>query len=118
MELYEHLRELRTKAGYSQEALAEELGVSRQAVSKWESGTANPDINHLMKLGELYQVSTDYILFGDFPKTNKAESLVSEVKTQEMPKVEQVKNPSVNGIIWLALGILAILILYYATNGF
>ena len=48
MELNERLRELRKKAGYSQEELAEELNISRQAVSKWENSTANPDINNLI----------------------------------------------------------------------
>ena len=62
MELNERLRELRKKAGYSQEELAEELNISRQAVSKWENSTANPDINNLIQLSELYRVSTDYLL--------------------------------------------------------
>ena len=64
MELYERLRELRKKAGYSQEILAEMLGISRQAVSKWESGQGKPDIDNVIKLTEIYQVSADYILLG------------------------------------------------------
>ncbi len=64
MELLTRLQELRKKYGYSQEQLSEMLGVSRQAVSKWESGQTTPDINNLMKLSEIYNVSTDYLLFG------------------------------------------------------
>ena len=64
MELYERLRELRKKAGYSQETLAEMLGISRQAVSKWESGQGKPEIDNVIKLTEIYQVSADYILLG------------------------------------------------------
>lgn len=64
MELFERLRELRKKAGYSQETLAEMLSVSRQAVSKWEGGQGKPDVDNVIKLAEIYQVSTDYILLG------------------------------------------------------
>ena len=42
----------------------EKLNVSRQAISKWESGQANPDINNLLKLSDIYETSTDYILTG------------------------------------------------------
>ncbi len=64
MELSERLRELRKKAGYSQETLAEMLDVSRQAVSKWESSQGKPDVDNVIKLTEIYQVSADYILLG------------------------------------------------------
>ncbi|MDE5932530.1 MAG: helix-turn-helix domain-containing protein [Lachnospiraceae bacterium] len=62
MELYERLTELRKENGLSQEKLAELLNISRQAVSKWETGASNPDINNIIQLGKLYGVSTDYIL--------------------------------------------------------
>ena len=55
---------LRKSHGLSQEQLAEKLDVSRQAISKWESGQANPDINNLLKLSSIYEVSTDYLLSG------------------------------------------------------
>lgn len=64
MNLNERLQDMRKKAGYSQEQLAELLGISRQAVSKWESGQGNPDIDNIIKLTKVYQVSADYILFG------------------------------------------------------
>lgn len=64
MDLSLRLQELRKEAGYSQEQLAEMLGVSRQAVSKWESGQTNPDINNVGRLSEIYGKSTDYIIFG------------------------------------------------------
>lgn len=77
MELYERLRELRKKAGYSQEILAEMLGVSRQAVSKWESGQGKPEIDNVIKLTEIYKVSADYILLGI---ENKSVTHASEKK--------------------------------------
>ena len=47
MEIAERLQKLRRKAGYSQEQTAELLGISRQAVSKWESGQGKPDLDNL-----------------------------------------------------------------------
>ncbi len=64
MEIAKRLQELRKKMGYSQEQVAEMLGISRQAVSKWESGQGNPDIDNVIKLTEIYDVSADYILLG------------------------------------------------------
>ena len=62
MELYEKLYELRRASGMSQEELAERLGVSRQAVSKWESGATQPELSKLIELSKIYQVSVDALL--------------------------------------------------------
>ena len=64
MEMAERLQKLRRKAGYSQEQTAELLGISRQAVSKWESGQGKPDLDNLVCLAEIYNTSADYILSG------------------------------------------------------
>lgn len=64
MTLGEKLSKLRKENHYTQEQLAEILGVSRQAVSKWESDTAYPETEKLCKLGELYGCSMDYLLKG------------------------------------------------------
>lgn len=64
MTLGVRLQELRKSHNLSQEQLAEKLDVSRQAVSKWESSQANPDISNIVKLSNLYGVSTDYLLTG------------------------------------------------------
>lgn len=60
--LEEKLQILRKRNGLSQERLAEKLGVSRQAVSKWESGQSTPDLNKLIKLSELYNVTIDSLV--------------------------------------------------------
>lgn len=52
----------RKKAGWSQEELAEQLGVSRQSVSKWEGAQSIPDMDKLLKMSRLFGVSTDYLL--------------------------------------------------------
>lgn len=58
------LAELRQMQGLSQEALAERLGVSRQAVSKWERGESSPDTDNLIALASLYNISLDALLLG------------------------------------------------------
>ena len=62
MKLCEKLYELRRAAGLSQEELAEKLNVSRQAVSKWENGAAQPELSKLVELSRLYGVSVDELL--------------------------------------------------------
>ena len=56
MTLGEQLKELRTRTGFSQEMVAERVGVSRQAVTKWESGRTLPTAENLAALAQLYQV--------------------------------------------------------------
>ena len=63
--LSEQILKKRKEAGLSQEALAEQLGVSRQAVSKWEVGEANPDIAYVMRMCEIFGISSDVLLFGE-----------------------------------------------------
>lgn len=58
------LVELRQSLGLSQEALAASLGVSRQAVSKWERAEASPDTDNLIALANLYDISLDALLLG------------------------------------------------------
>lgn len=62
MTLSERITELRKKSGLSQEELAEKLDVSRQAISRWESGATAPDAENLIKLSKIFNVSTDYLL--------------------------------------------------------
>ncbi len=63
--LSEKLYALRKKAGLSQEELAEKLDVSRQAVSKWESGSARPDVDRLKALSRFYGIPMDSLLSDD-----------------------------------------------------
>ncbi|HPD88718.1 MAG TPA: helix-turn-helix transcriptional regulator [Oscillospiraceae bacterium] len=62
MEFYEKLKNIRKKNGMSQEDLADQLGVSRQAVSKWENGQGFPETEKLMQISSLFNVSLDYLL--------------------------------------------------------
>lgn len=60
--LSEKIIKLRKSRGWSQEELAERLNVSRQSVSKWESGISNPDLDKIVAMSALFGVSTDYLL--------------------------------------------------------
>lgn len=86
MELYEKLYELRRASGMSQEELAEKLGVSRQAVSKWESGATQPELSKLIELSKLYSVSVDELLSLEHakPEQDAAESPVQS-NTEKAP---------------------------------
>ena len=58
----EKLQILRKNRGFTQEALADQLGVSRQAIAKWESGQVYPDISNLIQISNLMNVSIDYLV--------------------------------------------------------
>ena len=64
----DRLVELRREKGWSQEELAAKLGVSRQAVSKWERAESSPDTDNLIALARLYEISLDGLLLHDAPE--------------------------------------------------
>lgn len=70
MDFADKLLKLRTQYGYSQEALAEKLNVSRQAVSKWELGTTLPETDKVITISDFFNVSTDYLLKDKFQLSN------------------------------------------------
>ena len=72
MTFAEKLKELRKHAGLSQEKLAEKLGVSRQAITKWEGGSGVPDIDNIMAISKLFDVSMDELFSNE--KIEKKES--------------------------------------------
>lgn len=60
--LGETLKELRTERNMTQEFVAESLGISRQAVSKWENGTSEPSTTNLIAIGKLYEIPPEELL--------------------------------------------------------
>lgn len=73
MTIADRIQTLRKQSGLSQEQLAERLDVSRQAVSKWESGQSIPDVDKIIALSELFETTTDYLLKGTQPQPDTAE---------------------------------------------
>lgn len=76
MSIGNNLKRLREKNGFSQELIAEKIGVSRQAVSKWENDTSNPSTENLIKISKLFEVDVDVLTNGDVTseksETNKS----------------------------------------------
>lgn len=73
MNIAERIQNLRKQKGISQEQLAEKVGVSRQAVSKWESEQSLPDLEKIIVMSEYFNVTTDYILKGVEPIVHNEE---------------------------------------------
>lgn len=80
MKLQDKLIELRKVNGWSQEDFAEKLDVSRQAISRWENGTALPDAQNLLRISKLFNVTADFLLNDDYE--DEAEKSVSEIVTE------------------------------------
>ncbi len=81
MMLNEKIKELRKKRGLTQEQLAAELNVSRQAITKWESGDGTPDIDNLRNIALFFHVSTDYLIGNE---TEKSLSLKNKFEVVEV----------------------------------
>lgn len=112
MELSERLLEFRKRRGLTQEDLAREIGVTRQAVSKWERGVIAPSTTNLIALGELYGVHLDELVHGEAPIREKAE----EVKAAEPPADAPPAKPSPLKLV--AAGVMAALVLLTAIASF
>lgn len=72
MHIGERIALLRKRQGMTQEQLADVLGTTRQAVSKWEAGKSTPDIDYAVLMGEYFGVSMDYLLLGTSDAQGKA----------------------------------------------
>ena len=100
MILADKIIENRKKNGWSQEELAEKLGVSRQSVSKWESAQSIPDMNKILKLSEIFGVSTDFLLkdemttaeFVAAPEADDSDSSVRPVSMEEASEFLRLKK--------------------------
>ena len=66
MKMPDKIIKLRKANGWSQEELAEKVDVSRQAISRWENGTALPDAQNVLQISKLFHVTTDYLLNDDY----------------------------------------------------
>lgn len=96
MNIGERLLKLRKQKGLSQEEIANIIGVSRQTISKWETGESNPDFDKIVPLCDLYNISTDELIRGEsksnFENDNKKTETNDrfDVKDEEVKKEEQV----------------------------
>ncbi len=97
MTLSSKILNCRKKAGLSQEALADMIGVSRQAVSKWENGEAVPEVGKLLLLAKAFQVTTDWLLSEEEPEQEPSEG--GESTMQPPPQRGEDWVESIPGVI-------------------
>ena len=105
MALSEKLYELRKKSNLSQEQLAEKLGVSRQAISKWESGKAVPESDTLISISKYFDVTLDYLM--------KEENSLSEAVTEDaatQPSTNNRRKKRIFGLVICFMGIACLLV--------
>ena len=76
MNIADRIQYLRKQNGLSQEELADKIGVSRQAVSKWESEQSTPDLDKIIVMSNLFEVTTDYILKGIEPVSTTSKKTI------------------------------------------
>lgn len=93
MKLSEKILYCRRKAMLSQEALAERIGVSRQAISKWETGEATPEVTKLLQLAQTFSVTTDWLLSDDDP--------VPETSPEPLPETAPDAAPPTPTHTWI-----------------
>lgn len=105
MALSEKLYMLRKKSGLSQEQLAEQLSVSRQAISKWESGQSVPESDKLITISNYFKVSLDYLL-----KEESAQQIPAEVPDADGSMQTNDRTRWLLGIVICVGGILCMII--------
>ena len=92
MILSEKIIMLRKKYGWSQEELAERLDISRQSVSKWESGASIPDLERIVSMSQLFGVTTDYLLKDEMEETEFADGMTPEITEGKVITVEEANT--------------------------
>ncbi|MCY7075342.1 helix-turn-helix domain-containing protein [Streptococcus oralis] len=105
MKLAEKLFELRKEKGWSQEKLAEQINVSRQSISKWESGQVLPEIEKVIELSKIFQVTTDYLLLDENSEKGSTAVILEEDKGKYYKEVKSFGLWQVIYIFVLALAI-------------
>lgn len=114
MDFASRIQELRKKAGLSQEALAEQLGISRQALGKWETGASLPTLDNLAQLAKIFNVSIDELITGIAPESEIIETapLTEDTAHTLIRKLdEQAPRRTSKGLIAVLAGIMAALVI-------
>ena len=127
MTLGEKIAKQRKELNYTQEQLADVLGVSRQSISKWESDIAYPETDKLIELGKLFDCSMDYLLKEDVTEKNGAQASgftekVEEISRKVMTDKNKGKAKNILKVIGIVLAaVLAVdiisMILYFCVLG-
>lgn len=127
MEFHNRLYNLRKQKGLSQEELANRLNVSRQTISKWEVGDSTPDMEKLIAISDMFEVSLDELVMGkeSIPKDEKNSKLemVSGIKDIIVTDVNKKKIKKWFKAAGIIIGIIVLIdiismIIYVGLNGF
>lgn len=119
MNLPDKIIKHRKSNGWSQEEFAEKLNVSRQAVSRWENGSALPDAQNILQISRLFDVTTDYLLNDDYesdkdiPCIKKANNVIDTQK-RNYTRLSVIASIAfaISAVIWLFLAISTLEIIY------
>lgn len=114
MSLAEKMIELRKQNGLSQQDLADRLGVSRQAISRWETGAVQPLADSVKSLAQVFQVSTDYLLNDDLD-TPTPPPTAQPAPPQEKPKSARKHRKWLLALAALAAAAVLVLVTAVAT---
>lgn len=101
MKLNEKIIYCRKKAGYSQETLAEKLSVSRQAVSKWETGESQPELSKLAALAALFGVTADWLISEEEPQSDAPRETAPVASSNWVESVPGVIGKLIRKYGWL-----------------
>ena len=105
MKLYEKIYQLRKQSGMSQEEAAERLNISRQALSRWENGTAQPAANNIIEICKLFGVTADYLLNDEYQSDD------------DLPQVKEVRTSGIHQIMICLITLeVMVLILQFITT--
>ena len=96
MILADKIINLRKKNGWSQEELAEKLGVTRQSISKYEGAQSIPDLDKILKLSEIFGVTTDYLIKDELEEEEYAPSQMQENESESDRSVHKVTMEMAN----------------------
>lgn len=110
----EKLLKLRKENGLSQEKLATQLAVSRQAVSRWEMGTSLPDVENIIQLSKLFGVSADYLIRDDY--TAPEEVRADSGNAVPPGKAHRHLALLISGILCSGLGVLGNLVIWLCST--
>lgn len=91
--LHQRIKECRQRAGLTQSQLAEQMGVSRQAVTKWESGRGAPDIEHIRNLAKFFDVSVDFLIAEDSESSSQGIVLTKAIDLESLTPHKQSGKP-------------------------
>jgi len=116
MRLEEKLTHLRKREGLTQQKLADALNVSRQAISKWEVGTAVPSTDNLIHLGRLFGVAVDVLVNEQLDLDGKPDIDIEEPEVPAEPAVAEKKRP-VAPSIWKLIVIAVCALLLFTVIG-